>query len=153
MFISQRSCYSFNSGKNSFGQTIEDKYCTKPGSINGLNLELYAGEPTNKYSLSYVKGIHIQVHNRSRKPVFFDGFSASPGLYTKVSLTREFSSRLENPYSDCIRDITRLAEQSLFLRTIIDHNMTYRQSDCFNVCLQKYVVQKCQCYIADFLYW
>lgn len=130
---------------------------TKSGSFNGLTLELFVGEPTNLYSLSYTTGAHVIVHNRTvRQPQFYDGLSVSVGTCTNIAVSRVYSSRMQQPYSDCVRNgdlDNRPRDRSLYAATLLNANLTYRQSDCFDVCLQRYVVEYCGCYSIEFEYW
>ena len=148
-----RNCFSFNSGKFLNGSLAPDKYSTKAGSINGLSFELFIPEPTNVYALSFVNGVHITVHNRSVRPIFFNGFNANVGTFTYVALNREFTSLLEHPYSECIRDIQSYAKRSIYVKALLDANITYSQNYCFNVCLQDRIVRDCHCYVLEFPYW
>lgn len=147
------SCYSFNLGKNSSGHTLKDRVSTKAGFMFGLQLELFIGNPLNPNSLAFVNGLHVLVHNKTEKPTYLLGVNANVGKHTAISVTRTFSSRMPKPYSDCVDDISAYADQSLYVKTILETNYTYRQSDCFNVCLQKYVVANCSCFATDFPFW
>lgn len=116
-------------------------------------IELFVKEPTDDRSLSYLNGAHVLVHNRSAKPIFFNGFNVNVGALSSVGITREFTTRLDYPYSDCVVDASSYREKSLFVSTILDANLTYTQSDCFSVCLQAYIVYNCQCFVQEFPYW
>lgn len=147
------SCYSFNRGKNSSGSVMKDKLSTKPGFMFGLQLELFVGNPLDPHSLAFVNGLHVLVHNKTEKPSYLIGVNANVGEHTTITVSRTFSTRLEKPYSDCIKDISSYSDSSLFVKTILDSNYTYKQTECFNVCLQKYVVNDCSCYATDYPYW
>ena len=126
---------------------------SKAGTQNGLHLELFVGNPTNTLSLSYTNGLHVVVHNKSEMPSFLNGVSASVGFYTNIAVSREFSSRQEQPYSPCVRDIDSYAKNSLAVKTLLESDYAYTQSNCINVCLQKYYVEFCKCYVAEYPYW
>jgi hypothetical protein len=78
---------------------------TKAGSINGLTMELFVGEPNDPKSLSTSTGIHMVVHNKSTQVYFIDGFTIGTGTLTNVAIRRSFSSHLAKPYSECVNDI------------------------------------------------
>ena len=126
---------------------------TKAGIQNGLQLELFIDDPTNIYSLSYTTGLHILVHNKSEMPTYLNGISASVGAYTNIIVSREFSSRMEQPYSSCVKDIDSYAKNSIAVKTLLETDYSYTQSNCFNVCLQKYYVEHCGCYVLEYPYW
>ena len=86
-------------------------------------------------------------------PTYLNGVSASVGFYTNIAVSREFSSRMEQPYSSCVRDIDSYAKNSRAVKTILESDYAYTQSNCFNVCLQKYYVEICDCYVLEYPYW
>ena len=123
------------------------------GTQNGLQLELFIDDPTNTLSLSYTTGLHVVVHNKSEMPSYLNGISASVGSYTNIAVSREFSSRMEQPYSPCVRDIDSYVKNSIAVKTILESEYAYTQSNCDNVCLQKYYVEICGCYLFEYPYW
>jgi hypothetical protein len=86
-------------------------------------------------------------------PTYLNGISASVGFYTNIAVSREFSSRQEQPYSPCVRDIDSYAKNSIAVKTLLESDYAYTQSNCINVCLQKYYVEFCKCYVAEYPYW
>lgn len=138
---------------NSSGGIIADKYSTKAGSLFGFQLELFVGNPSDPYSLAFVNGIHVLVHNKTEKPTYLLGVNAKVGEFTMITVSRTFSSRQEQPYSGCIQDIESFGNRSLYVRTILETKYTYKQTDCYNVCLQNYVVKDCGCYSTDIPFW
>lgn len=111
------------------------------------------GESTNPLSLSSLNGAHIIVHNKSEKPMFFDGIHVNVGMLTTIGVKREFTSRLSHPFSECVVDVSVYKDKSVYVSTLLDENMTYTQRDCQVVCLQKYVVKYCYCYTLEYPYW
>ena len=120
LFYILSSCYKFNSGRNANGQEIPDRISTKAGKINGLSIELFTDDPTDLRSLSLMSGVHLTIHNKSFRPYFFDGFDLPNGMASSVAVSRTFSSLLEQPYSDCISDIT--ANPSVLTQSILRTN-------------------------------
>ena len=98
-------------------------------------------------------GAHLIVHNKTHKPNFYEGIALSVGAFSHVSVNRRVSSRLEKPYSPCVKNIEAVASQSIYVQTLLNASITYTQADCFNVCLQKYIVEYCFCYSLEFPYW
>lgn len=133
--------------------TTPDKFSTKPGWFYGLQLELIVGKPNSTYSLGVTSGIHVLVHNKTEEPNYLLGLNANVGELTLIEVSRSFSSRMASPYSDCIQDIESYAQKSLYVRTILKTGYGYKQTDCYNVCSQKYIVQDCECYSPDFPFW
>lgn len=111
------------------------------------------GDLSSSDSLAYTNGMHVLVHNKSEKPTYALGIKANVGHHTVIEITRTFSTRMQQPYSECVEDIESYAEKSLYVKTILETNYTYKQSDCYEVCLQKYVVNDCGCYAVDIPFW
>lgn len=126
---------------------------TQAGANQGLQLELAVGNPMDVNSYAFENGIHVIVHNKTDRPSYLRGIKASVGHLTAIEVSRTFSERIEQPYSDCIEDMESYADKSLFVKTILETNYSYRQTDCFNVCLQSYIFKDCHCYMAEFPFW
>lgn len=125
----------------------------RPGTLFGFQLELFVGNPNNVNSLAFVNGLRVFVHNKTEKPSYLYGVSANVGEFTSIAVSRTFSSRLKHPYSECIDDIQSYADKSLYVKTILSTNYTYKQIDCYDVCFQKYIVENCSCYSVDIPFW
>jgi hypothetical protein len=144
------NCYTFNSGLNSSSDKPEPllRESNKAGSKYGLVLHLFLDTATNKLSSSFVEGLKIFVHNSSSDPNFAEGISVSPGKSTEIGMRRTFVSKEPLPYSDCL-DLSHF--ESEFYKAIAQTNKTYRQADCFDLCLQQDIIDKCLCYDLSYL--
>ena len=56
-------------------------------------------------------------------------------------------NKVPSPYSECI-DLKSFS--SILYNSIIDSKRAYRQSDCFDLCYQKNVIENCGCYYLQF---
>ena len=75
------------------------------------------------------------------------GFDVAPGTSTSFVIGREFKNKLPKPFNDCYEDLTSLdSYDSDLYRRMIMANTTYRQVDCFRLCYQKQMVEKCKCF-------
>ena len=63
-------------------------------------------------------------------------------------MQRTFISKLEKPYSECVEDLS--SYDSELYETFIKLGKEYKQSDCFDLCYQKYVSEKCKCIDSAF---
>ena len=79
------------------------------------------------------------------------GIQVPVGTQSNVIVSREFSYRLEQPYSECQRNIEK--SPSLYVQTVLNTGYEYRQSDCFNVCFQQYLMDNCGCYDLTYPIW
>lgn len=115
------------------------------GSINGLIIELFVYEPTNMTSLATSSGIRVIIHNQSYWPVFYEGISVSVGTHSQIQISRQFTSRLENPYSDCTQNIFENSPSDM-VKIMMQTGNSYKQSDCFQTCFQFWTVERCNCF-------
>jgi hypothetical protein len=93
-------------------------------------------------------GLIVYIHNNSFRPVSSDAVYIEPGKQSIISVKRTYTQKYPSPYSDCI-DLTSLAPSDLF-SFIRDQNQTYRQQDCFNLCMQRDIIDKCKCYDLNY---
>jgi hypothetical protein len=134
------NCWQFNSGLNLTNQKGEFKSSTRNGKNFGLKVTLFLYNKNNLIS-SLENGLVVFVHNSSFRPsqeVFI-----KPGEMTDIQIVRTFIQKQAQPYSDCI-DLTSYSSE--LYDYIINTGQTYRQQDCFELCLQKNTLKNCNCY-------
>ena len=138
------ACYSFNSGLNSPIQITK-----QAGDKDGLQLELFAGDPTQQIQNTYLNGFRIIVHNQSDDSfVHEDGQNIPVGRQFSISVQRNFINHLPLPYNDCIQDnFGNFYQNDLieFIKTFMNKT-TYSQKFCQKICTQLYAIKKCKCY-------
>ena len=137
------NCYKFNSGYDLFKKPATLKESIKPGVSNGLVLYLYVGSTVNKYSTAEGKGLKVFIHNKSVTPSLSEGIEVKLSEKTNIAIKRTFIKKYPSPYSSCT-DLDQV--KSKFSDLIKSSNRAYRQQDCFDLCLQKQVVEQCKCY-------
>lgn len=108
-------------------------------------MELFVYEPTDIRTLAISSGIRVMIHNQSQSPVYSDGMLVPVGAETHVRINRLFSSRLEQPYSECNSHIDEHHPSEL-VRLLLSNGYWYTQRDCFLACYQYYLVDKCDCF-------
>ena len=141
------SCFKFNSGKFKNGSKAELKKVTGAGRTNGLILELFVGDASDPRSLSFSPGAHVFIHNDSLTPNPNEGYDLGPGTATNFAMHKTYLSKLEYPYSGCTDNLNDAnSYDSDYYRMIMNSNNSYRQSDCFTLCYEIYLIKKCQCY-------
>lgn len=144
------NCYQFNTGKLSNGSIVPLKKVFTAGNQNGLHLELYAGEAETDYSLQYDSGIIIFVHNQTKNPNPSEGIKIKPSFMSNIVLSNRFEAKQEYPYSDCHNLDDMEFNRALYNR-IIETNVKYTQKQCFDLCLQQMIIEKCGCYYLKYL--
>jgi hypothetical protein len=144
------NCYSFNTGFNSSGNSIDLIQISKAGNINGLRLKLFVGNPNNVPKFIETNGYHVIIHNQTYKISTNEGFDISTGVETSVIINRIYETLKPKPYSECI-DLNSIDSfDSNLYRVLYGLNQTYRQIDCFDLCFQELLIQTCNCYFNKF---
>lgn len=139
--VNNGNCFRFNSGLK---QPLKET--NKAGPQNGLLVYFLLDETKNKFIFS--EGLKIFIHNNSVEPNLAEGISIELSKSTLIAIERTQISKEPYPYSDCI-DLKSF--DSKFYRVILDSNMTYRQSNCLDLCLQEIIISSCSCYDLNYL--
>ena len=136
-------CFRFNSGKNMNGTTIKAKYSYGKGDLNAFNLELYDRQHTDINNL-FLTGFVVYLSDEAVDSVTDVGFYIYSGILTKVSINKNKLIRKSIPYSNCIDELTNVDSYSseCYKKTFSNEKM-YKFSDCANMCLQKFIGDKC----------
>ena len=139
------NCFRFNSGNNSNGHSVSKKYIQRPGKDYGLKLKINTGD-NDYFDEEDSRGLYITIHNSSIIPSYYgEGIFISSGLESNVAIKRLFINKKEKPYSDCVSDIEHY--NSVLVEHVLNSGYGYRQSDCFVLCLQQYIIDKADCFM------
>jgi hypothetical protein len=144
------NCYSFNTGFNSSGNSINLIKISKAGNINGLRLELFIGNPKNIPKFIQTFGYHVIIQKQKNKITFNEGLDITTGIETNLAINRLYESNKPRPYSECIDLDSIDSFDSDLYRVIKESNQIYLQTDCFSLCFQKMLIQTCNCYLNTF---
>ena len=137
------NCFTFNKNINSSNKN----QVRIQGPDNGLSLELLVGTLNDKKEFESNDGIIMVVHNQSKIPFFdSDRILIGTGVETDLKVNRNFISKLGSPYSDCFKQNTDNNFESEFWDHITNYmNKTYSQQLCYSLCMQKYIIDQCNC--------
>ena len=141
------NCFSFNSGYDESDKELKILENLKPGPKNGLKLQFFLRPGQNKYSAGINEGLRVFIHNNSVNPSTLTGINVEPSKRTDIAIQRTFIQKEPDPYSDCI---SLENFDSYYYKFLIGLNRTYRQQDCFDLCLQKKVIEECKCFDMNF---
>jgi hypothetical protein len=144
------NCFQFNTGRDTNGSSVPLKKAYTAGNRNGLHLELYANETQSDYSLQYDSGIIVFIHNQTSNPIPSEGIKIKPSFMSNIVLSKRFEMKQPYPYSDCYK-IDEIEFNRTFYNKIIETNVTYTQRQCFDLCLQQMIIEKCGCYYLKYL--
>jgi len=153
------SCYRFNgiyvnsAGASNKSILNKERFVQKAGWENGLQLELYIGNPKQQQQFNFKGGVRIIVHSRTSETFPDDeGIDVSAGQQTNVAILKQSIKRLEEPYSKCFNSNSLNWNQNNVLKFMKDYYQTeeYSQDYCFKVCQQLFILSKCCCYDLKF---
>jgi len=106
------------------------------GSGYGLKLKLFADTDEYLAGLVSAAGFRIAIHPFGTKPFPGDaGFSISTGQETKLALTYQNFTRLNEPYKACV----------IGKEFVKAYNQTHTLRACQLTCKDKLVIDKCKC--------
>jgi hypothetical protein len=134
------SCYQFNSGKNT---TLPLKQTKLGGKNYGLGLFIGPMYNLNKYPTFHSTGLRIFVHNNSFLSSSADEILVEMGKHSSISIKKTITHKSPMPHSEC-QDLSEF-KSDLYDYIKINH-MEYRQKDCFEMCLQKIIIENCKCF-------
>ena len=113
-------------------------------------MELFSGSPGEQNFFLESKGFYLQINNRTDKPfVKYSGITVETGKTSNVEVRKEVVVGVSYPYSDCRKDLTPLATNSVYYRYTASLT-TYYQHLCIDIYFQlTSVVPNCGCYEAN----
>ncbi len=114
-------CYSFNSGNNGLLSA------TEVGSLSGLNIV---------FNLSKENKLFFKVHDNNEMPTFGemnDIVEQDGGKFIIVEMKKTIETKEASPYSNCTHKIN--SDTSHLVEKILHQNITYRQRNCYDLCL------------------
>lgn len=143
-----QKCFKFNSGKNFLREKIPIRKSLRYGKKYGLSLELYLGDQRKcKSPIGSSYGIFIYVHNSTYK-VSEDNSAVllSPGFETDVATDRVFVRKMRDPYSNCVPNTENFDWANKMVEDTFKTTPSYTQQSCLQICYQKYLVEKFNCF-------
>ena len=97
----------------------------------------------NKYPTYHSTGLRIFVHNNSFLSSSADEVLVETGKHTSITIKKIFTHKTPAPHSEC-QDLTHY--RSDLYDYIKENHVEYRQKDCFELCLQKLIIDNCTCF-------
>ena len=157
------NCYVFNSGYNASGVSVDYRESLLPGLNFGLSLVLYVGYTdklnifnagfnsfvpfTSSYGMNVIIENNTYLTNHKNNIIALNG-----GTINYMSMQRKFYSKLPKPYSDCDIDNKNPGHiNSPYYNLILNSPYQYTQEMCVIQCMQKQVIEMCNCSIAIYL--
>ena len=86
----------------------------------------------------------VFVHNSSFSPRS-TLISLEPGKYYNIEIQRTFIQKFPYPYSVCFDLDSYSSDLYDYIKSL---GQSYRQEDCFRLCLQKTIISKCNCFLT-----
>ena len=143
------NCFTFNSGRDEAGNKIDIKKITESGSDKSFRLEIFLGDEFAQGAFMYQSGARIAIHNQSKVPdLISEGLDASTNYQTNIGIKRSFISKLDYPYSSCVKNnhLSDAFDSHLYRYMFTELNMSlYSQKKCHQLCLQDFIRKTCGC--------
>jgi len=143
------TCLRFNTGKNYSNQPIEINNITRTNVYTGLYLSFIINDFIfDIFNYSTVFKLRVSIDNNTsyfnRLQVYNQNMGINiPAGFTQIQIEREFIQNLAQPYNNCVKqDSENISE---FFQYFLKNHMTYTQNDCINVCIIKFIMNKCNC--------
>jgi gas vesicle protein len=115
--------------------TIPIKNSTFGGEYDAYYLSIYAP-----------LGIKVWVHNKSTLPkIERDMIFASSGFFTHIAVERTFESKLEEPYSRCLKDVSKFEKNKKLIDYFLNRNLLYSQTACLDLCVDLFYINENPC--------
>ncbi len=84
------------------------------------------------------------------KPTKADAVFVKPGESSYIGIKRTYTNNVNSPYTEC-QDLTTYSSQLFdFMTNSTSFYSTYRQQDCFNLCIQQLIMETCNCSYSGF---
>jgi hypothetical protein len=136
-------CLRFNSGKNSYGQSIKLIQGYYGSSNDGLWLNFKIN------SFGRFGKLLLIVHNSSMPPLNFanEDIKISPGKTNYITVHRTFNQKLGQPYNLCLEEPTNFSKNKTLINFLEKSGRSYSQKQCFELCfnLKYFELNPCNC--------
>jgi len=130
-------CFRFNSGKNMTNHSIPIKNSTSGGEFDFYQLAIYAPD-----------GLVVWIHNKSFLPTINrNKIHLSAGLVNFIEVERTFESKLEEPYNNCLKDVSKFKKNKTLIDYFLNRSLSYSQEKCLDFCFDLFYIQEnpCEC--------
>jgi len=134
-------CYRFNSGRNMTNHSIPIK-------------NSYSGGPYDSYwlSINETESLVVWIHNKSSlTKINRNMIDLSAGLLNNIEVERTFESKLEEPFNNCLKDVSKFKNNKTLINYFLNQNLSYSQEECLDLCFDLFYIQEnpCQCKKAE----
>jgi hypothetical protein len=123
-------CYVLNGGRNSSSHSVNTKSTKNTGYRSGIDILFFL--PKNHFVYFYVNDAQVKPTSLELNNIY-----ALPGGYSNIRMEKSVETKLEFPYSAC-RDTEKFPD-SVYIRQLNESKFTYRQVNCFELCLQDFL--------------
>jgi len=135
------NCFMFNSNASQVKKT------KMSGSLYGLLVLLGNLTSQNKYPTSYASGLRVFVTNTSFLTQSSQQKLVETSKFTSIEIKKTIAYREPYPYSQC-KDLSDF--KSELHDQLQKSGGNYRQTYCFELCLQRLIILECKCFLYAF---
>ena len=137
------TCLRFNSGRKTNFDLIPIKNSTFGGQFDSFSIAIDSPD-----------GLAVWIHNKTSPPKIElgdgdgdDPISILPGFQTNLAIEKVVDHKLEEPYNDCIHNVSAFRKNKTLIDFMLGNGQTYSQIKCMNSCFDlKYIENNpCNC--------
>ena len=140
------NCYTYNApsgeGKHALSEGIENGWTSIVFSGSGMlmkneDIRILPGLHEYNSAVSASEGVRVVIHPPGTKPFpFTEGFDVPPGFSASFGIRPRRIKRIGPPHGNCsmVNPISQGRQEQ-----------SYRTMSCQKMCLQKYIIQRCDC--------
>jgi hypothetical protein len=145
------TCIRFNSGRNYHNQPTEIKTISRTNIYAGLNVTfLLDNFIIDSFQTTTIYKLRISIDNYTSYFNRLQVYDSKSGIdiplgNTQIKIEREYYQKLAEPYNNCVKQDTSEYISFLFQYYFKQINKTYRQKDCFDLCIVEFMNTKCNC--------
>jgi hypothetical protein len=130
-------CYRFNSGINMTSHSVSIKKTKRSGYNDGFYLEYK----------SDANSLTVSIYNQTQKPstIFNKGYYISAGTRNYFRIKRIYGTKLEDPYNDCLKDVSKFTMNKFIIDYMKRKNWQYSEKECVRLCENLKYLEECNC--------
>ena len=145
------NCYQFNPGNDSNGNKINLKKSTSSERTYSLKLTLNVSIEDGLKFMSPSLGAVLLIHNHTTYPTMVDEITVGPEIETNIGLSRTFYKSQPYPYSICDGNTNdKNSFDSEYFKLVHENTKEYTQTLCVYQCMQKNIINRCNCKLHFF---
>jgi hypothetical protein len=130
-------CYRFNRGINMTNHSVPIQKSKRSGYDDGFKL-IYKSDANS---------LIVTIYNQTQNPstIFNKGYYISTGTQNYLRIKRIYDTKLENPYNDCLKDVSEFTKNKSIIDYMERKNWQYSEKECIRICENLKYLEESNC--------